>query len=295
MLPNDALNEIMHNDIANLEDKRKLLQQIVEITKAIEKMQESLNAVLVLGVPSKEMPEKALRFYSALNESLRNLPVKQIKVYYQNLETVIKRQLEKILHYSNKDFSSSDNIEFITLSSERDDSEQNPLDLLDEFKRTAQTAVSLRILLRKRGVQTPGATIPVSPAVIKQQLTELDRQEKIQRTKVEKKINEMQQDLESMLANPAYPEAMKEMFKGVVSNLKRDKKLLQSGAPIKKLSFVVETQEIVGVEEFVEEEAIEITGLENEQEQAMSFSKAASEWLNSPWSVTWKDISTLKK
>ncbi|MES9851831.1 MAG: hypothetical protein ABW170_08375 [Candidatus Thiodiazotropha sp. L084R] len=124
---NDPLNESMQNDIAKLEGKRKILQQIVEITNAIEGMQESLNAVLVLGVPSKDLPESALNLFSSLSESLRNLPVKQIQGYFNNLETLIKSQLEKILHYSGLDYSQDENIEFISLSS--DDEEPSPLAL----------------------------------------------------------------------------------------------------------------------------------------------------------------------
>ncbi|MET0090567.1 MAG: hypothetical protein ABW068_11230 [Candidatus Thiodiazotropha sp.] len=292
MLSNDSLNEMMRTDIANLEDKRKILQQIVEITKAIESMQESLNAVMVLGVPSKEMPERALQLYSALSDSLRNLPVKQIKLYYDNLESVIKRTLDKILAFSDQDLSSDEGIEFITLSSTAH--EESPLDLLDEFKRTAQTAVSLRVLLRKRGVQTPGATIPVSREVISRKLQDLDRQEKSQRDKAQSKIQEMQDDVQKMLANPSYPHAMKDILKGVVSNLERDKKLLRAGVPLNKLSFAMETHEIAGVEEISVEEEIEIVGLP-EDDADMSFSDAASRWLNSPWEVSWKDIATQKK
>ncbi len=292
MLSNDSLNEMMRTDIAHLEDKRKILQQIVEITKAIESMQESLNAVMVLGVPSKEMPEKALQLYSALSDSLRNLPVTQIKRYYDNLESVIKRTLDKILAFSDQDLGSDEGIEFITLSSTNQ--EESALDLLDEFKRTAQTAVSLRVLLRKRGVQTPGATIPVSREIIRQKLHDLNQQEQRQRDRAERKIQEMQQDVQQMLANPNYPDAMKEILKGVVSNLERDKKLLRAGVPLTKLSFAMETHEIAGVEEITVEEEIEITGLP-EDDSDMSFSDAASRWLNSPWEVSWKDIASQKK
>jgi hypothetical protein len=292
MVSNDSLNEMMRTDIANLEDKRKILQQIVEITKAIESMQESLNAVMVLGVPSKEIPEKALQLYGALSDSLRNLPVKQIQVYYANLESVVKRTLDRILAFSDQDLSSDEGIEFITLSSTTQ--EESPMDLLDEFKRTAQTAVSLRVLLRKRGVQTPGATIPISREILHQKLVDLDRQEQVQRTRAEEKIREMQTEVQQMLANPNYPEAMKQILSGVVSNLERDKKLLRAGVPLNKLSFVMENHQIAGVEEVAVEEEIEIIALP-EEDSATSFSSAASRWLNSPWEVSWKEVSGQKK
>ncbi|MCG7961921.1 MAG: hypothetical protein N0E54_04340, partial [Candidatus Thiodiazotropha taylori] len=132
MSSNDPLNQSMQNDIAKLEGKRKILQQIVEITNALESMQESLNAVLVLGVASKDLPEDALNLYSSLSGSLRNLPIKQVQLYYTNLETLIKSQLEKIMQYSGLDYSKDENIEFISLSSDDEEASENPLDMLDE-------------------------------------------------------------------------------------------------------------------------------------------------------------------
>ncbi|MCU7932418.1 MAG: hypothetical protein KZQ90_16575 [Candidatus Thiodiazotropha sp. (ex Codakia rugifera)] len=286
-------NETMQADISALESKRLILQQIVDITKAMESMQESLNAVLVLGVASKDMPEDALNLYSSLSDSLRNLPVNKIKLYFNNLESIIKSQLEKILHYSGLDYSSNDDIEFISLSS--DEGGDNPLDLLDEFKRTAQTAVSLRVLLRKRGVATPGSPIPVSPAIIKQQLSHLEDQEQQQRGKVREKIQEMKSDVETMLDNPSYPDGMKQILKGVIANLEQDTKLLASGASLCRLSFVAESEEIINVEDVQPDiEVVEI-GSVAEENLDRSFSDAASRWLNSPWDVSWSDVASEKK
>ncbi|MBT3046053.1 MAG: hypothetical protein AB2728_10460 [Candidatus Thiodiazotropha sp.] len=288
----DTNSDAMQADISSLESKRQILQRIVEITKAIETMQDSLNAMLVLGVDSKEMPEDALNLYSSLSDSLRNLPVSRIKQYFNNLELILKGQLEKILSYSGLDYSSAEGIEFISLSS--GDSEENPCALLDEFKRTAQTAVSLRVLLRKRGVTTPGSPIPVAPSLLKQQLQHLDRQERQQRAKAKEKVVEMQDDVKMMLENPDYPDAMKQVLKGVVDNLQRDIGLLDRGASLSKLSFVMESDEILGVEEEIEIEEIEIGAVE-EAPADMGFSAAASRWLNSPWDVSWDEITNDKK
>ncbi|MEW8539077.1 MAG: hypothetical protein AB2565_04540 [Candidatus Thiodiazotropha endolucinida] len=295
MIP-DHDTDAIQADISSLESKRQILKQIVDITKAIENMQDSLNAVLVLGVDSKDIPEDALNLYSSLSDNLRNLPVSRIKEYFNNLELIVKGQLDKILRYSGLDFSDNEGIEFISLSS--DGSEINPFDLLDEFKRTAQTAVSLRVLLRKRGAATPGLPVPVSPATIKSQLQRLENQENQQRSKAREKILEMQEDVKGMLENPNYPDGMKQMLNGVVANLDRDVKLLEKGVSLNKLSFVMKSEDVVSVEEpnieLEEIEVIEIGGVE-EDTADMSLSAAASRWLNSPWDVTWGDVTNNKK
>jgi hypothetical protein len=288
-------NNALKADISSLESKREILKQIVDITKAIENMQESLNAVLVLGVDSKDIPEDALNLYTSLSGTMRNLPVSRIKEYFNNLELIIKGQLDKILRYSGLDYSNDQAIEFISLSS--DESETNPFDLLDEFKRTAQTAVSLRVLLRKRGVATSGAPVPVSPSIIKSQLRHLETQETQQRAKAKGKILEMRDDVKAMLENPNYPDAMKQMLKGVVVNLERDIKLLEKGASLNKLSFIMESEDVLSAQSadivLEEIEAIEIGDVAGEPAE-MSFSDAASRWLNSPWDVSWGDITTKK-
>ena len=283
--PDDELK----NDISRIEQKRQLLERVVDITRAIENMQASLNAVLVLGVASKDLPADALNLYSSLSDSLRNLPVKQIERYYDNLEILIKKQLNRVLEYAGLDFPEDDGVEFITLSSTRD--EFDPLELLDAFKRTAQTAVSLRVLLRKRGVTTPGAAIPVSPQVIRQHLVRLEEQEQIQRTRIKHKIVEMQQDVRRMIDNPAYPAGMKAMLREVVGNLQQDLDQLARGAPLDRLSFVAEMQDIVPAEvQSVEIEEITIEAPAPASAEASGFSGKAMRWLNSPWEVGWDDL-----
>jgi hypothetical protein len=282
-------NQALKQDLAGLEKKRQILEQIVDITRAIESMQASLNAVLVMGVASKELPEDALKFYSALSGSMRNLPVNKIKEYYANLEILVKKQLHRVLNYSGVDFEDDDQVEFITLSSDSD--EQSPVELLEAFKRTAQTAVSLRVLLRKRGVQTPGSALPASTDSLKQHLSHLQQHEEVQRGRIQEKIEEMKEDVSRMIDNPVYPEGMKEMLREVTGNLEQDLQLLQRGAPVDRLSFVADTEEIVAAdtqEMVVEEIIVEDVAVTAEPAKA-GFSKSAIRWLNSPWDVTWDE------
>jgi len=293
MMPAAVDNPDLKQDVSALERKRQILEQIVDITRAIETLQASLNAVLVMGVASKDLPEEALKLYSSLSGSLRNLPVNRIKEYHANLEIIVRKQLNRILNYSGIDFSADDQVEFITLSSSGD--EQSPVDMLNAFKRTAQTAVSLRVLLRKRGVQTPGCTLPASAEVLKEHLHHLNRQEQVQRTRIGARIEEMQGDIGRMIDNPAYPEAMKAMLRNVRDNLEQDLQLLARGASIQRLSFVAETEEIVLSETPDESLVVEEIVLGGEASTARppakaGFSESAIRWLNSPWDVSWDDL-----
>ena len=274
-----------------MERKRQILEQIVEITRAIECMQESLNAVLVMGVASKDLPEEALRLYSDLSGSLRNLPVNKVKDYYANLEILVRKQLNQILNYSEVDFSDDDQVEFITLSSEPDT--PSPVELLNAFKRTAQTAVSLRVLLRKRGVPTPGSALPAPAEQLKRHLQHLNQQEQVQRGRVRHQIEEMRDDIGRMIDNPAYPEAMKAVMRDAVGNLDKDLELLERGAPVDRLSFVAESESFAAAESdamLVEEIVIEDVAPAAGASARPNFSETAVRWLNSPWDVSWDDL-----
>ena len=279
------------SDIARIEQKREVLQQIIEIAKAIENMQESLDSVLTLGLPSADMPECALALYETVSENLKSLPVNKLKEYQQNLERIVKNQLNTILGYAGVDFESDDGVELLTLSS--DGGGQSPLDLLEDFRRTAQTTVSLRVLLRKRGVATPGSQLPVPKKVIEHQLEDLKVQEGRQRERVKEKIGEMRDDIQGMIDNPAYPEGMKAMLHGVQDNLTADLQRLEAGAALNQLSFVAETEEIVATDlaaadTGIEVEEIEIQALDDPSEKP-GLSQVASRWLNSPWDVSWEE------
>ena len=57
MMPARIKNDDLKRDFSVIEQKRRVLEQVVVITRAIENLQQSLNAVLVLGVASKALPE----------------------------------------------------------------------------------------------------------------------------------------------------------------------------------------------------------------------------------------------
>lgn len=152
MLSNDY-EATLKEDIEVIESKRQLLEQLVAVTQAIEQMQESLQAVLILGASSKEISEHALNFYNRTSNSFKNLPVTKLQEYHQNLDAVIRSQLKSILHFSDITCCSSEAVEVLHIAYGEEN--ENPLLMIEEFKRTAQTAVSLKILLRKRVCPPP--------------------------------------------------------------------------------------------------------------------------------------------
>ncbi len=293
MMSTVAENQDLNRAVAALEHKRQILERVVDITRAIETMQESLNAVLVMGAASTQLPAEVLKCYGSLSDSLCNLPINRLREYHANLELIVRKQLNRILNYAGIDFSAEDQVEFITLC--RDDDKQSPVEMLNAFKRTAQTAVSLRALLRKRGVSTPDCALPASAELIKQQLNHLSRQEQVQRSRIRSQIEAIQAEITRMIDNPAYPQEMKAVLREAVGNLDRDLRLLAHGVSIQRLSFVAEPEEIP-----VSEAAGELPqgeGGMSEDDPPLAhpaakdgLSETAIQWLKSPWDERWDEL-----
>lgn len=290
MLSNDY-EATLKEDIEVIESKRQLLEQLVAVTQAIEQMQESLQAVLILGASSKEISEHALNFYNRTSNSFKNLPVTKLQEYHQNLDAVIRSQLKSILHFSDITCCSSEAVEVLHIAYGEEN--ENPLLMIEEFKRTAQTAVSLKILLRKRGVPTAGTVLPMLKEKISEQLKLLQQREQEQRGKIMSVVKEMHDDVERMIANPAYPKGMQAMLMDVREKLEKDIKSLEAGLPLDKLSFVIESHELTALQDRSEQTENDAPPAAIETKE-MSFSEAADRWLNSSWDVAWKDIKSGK-
>ena len=273
-------------DISNIEKKRVILEEIVSITSAIEEMQDSLNSVLILGMPSTDFPKETLNLYNALSGNLQHLPVTKIKEYLQNLEIVINKQLKQILQLSDMDFASDEAVEILIISS--DESENSVLEMLSDFKRTSQTAVSLRVLLKKRGVTTSGATLSVPMDVISNQLQHLEQEEKQQRNKIRLQIVEMKSDIDAMINNPDYPDSMKDMLMQTSNSLKNDLSCLDAGKKLDSLSFVSDAQELNDLE--YEEIVIEAPANDEQKNEKNNLYELTHKWLNTSWDVSWQDL-----
>ncbi|MCB1759628.1 MAG: hypothetical protein KDI68_07570 [Gammaproteobacteria bacterium] len=283
-MSNEALKAEIQEDITAIETKRQVLEQIVSITQSIENMHTGLESILVLGAPSQEMPEEALELYNSISSNLRNLPVNTIREYLRNLESLIRVQIKSILRYADLDLEEEDSVEILTLSS--NGSGKSPLEELEEFKRTAQTAVSLKVLLRRRGVASGGCQFPVPREMISAHVSSLEQQEQRQRARIRGKVEEMKAEIAAMIDNPAYPDGLKSILRGVQDDLGEDLDRIDKGLKLSSLSFVTDAGELSAIDENLLEPAPQPV----EVREPPSFTESANLWLNTSWDVSWKDV-----
>jgi hypothetical protein len=228
------------SSIELIKEKRQLLKRVVLITRATERMQDSLNSVLILGKPSTNIPEGVLKYYHILSNKIKQKPTEKISWYLETLEELIKTNLQGIVELSLEEHE-------VSPSAPSDQVEEGYSDeamrLLNEFKRQTQTAVVLKILLQQRGVYTSGAAIKESVQQIEGHIERLERREEKQRKQLRTQISEMHADLSSMLKSDQYSDDMKKVFRKVMADLENDLKAVEKGERIDKLQLSFEVVE----------------------------------------------------
>lgn len=297
-----------------IREKQRLLKRVIIITRAIERMQDSLNSVLILGRPSTDIPDGMLKYFHLLSDKIKQKSTDKICRYLSQLELTIKLNLQEIINISMLEND-------IAPVGKESNGEEKPysdeaMHLLREFNRQAQTAVSLKILLQQRGVNTHGTVVKIPIQLIKRQLQQLAKKEEIQRNKIRAHISDMQNDLKSMLNNSEYTDEMKEVFRDVMAGLERDMSAISQGVRIDQLPFSFEVIETGDEKQHRMQSAVkqdEVSRIDHPEEKyrgdavdppeyvgkpedelvhsrKRGFFRTLVKWLNTPWSVTWETI-----
>ncbi len=289
--------------IESIKEKRLLLKRVVMITRATERMQDSLQSVLILGQPSTSIPKGMLKYYHVLSNKIKQKPTEKIRWYLTKLEELIQANLQEIINIATLDHDVSDTDQN-SVQADKEYSD-DAMDLLHEFKRQSQTAVALKILLQQRGIYTSGDTVKAPVQQIKEQIKHLEIREEVQRKKLQAHISEMHSDLSAMLNSDQYSNDMKKILRNVLANLENDQKAINDGTRIDQieLSFeMVETgeeQKKTDPVEVQQQIVSETEGYLEEFDRSESavtvsdkggFFRILFKWLNTPWSVSWDDI-----
>jgi hypothetical protein len=266
-------------------------------------MQHSLKSVLILGQPSTSIPKGMLKYFHILSNKIKQKTTEKIGWYLDNLEGLIKFNLQGIINITMEDHDVSGSK---VVSDQTDIGYSDyALNLLNEFKRQSQTAVALKILLQQRGVYTAGANFKESVQQIEGHIERLKKKEENQKKQLTTYISEMHSDLSHMLKNDQYSDEMKKVVRKVMTNLEGDQKAIEQGGNLDELQLsfeIVETGEerkkdpvevqkqvVTETEEYLEE--LDQTDKVKTISTKSGFLATLLRWLNTPWNVSWRDIT----
>jgi hypothetical protein len=284
-----------------IKSRRTLLVRVLDIARAMERMHDGLQAVIFLGEPETKLPPEIRTFFSEIGDRLKEQDKTTLLKYIAKLDGLIEQDIKQVLSIAQLQQVDASPKAF----------PQASLELLNNFRRRAQTSISLRMLLRKRGIRAPDVTFDFSLPIIKDRLSELEQNERSQRQKAVKQIREMQKDLSVLLEKPDQGDEMKEVLQGVIQGLENDIKAIMSGEKLENLpmSFEEIDDDSAWQTPFYEEESVASEEEENEietqaessQQEAdvkittLGFFARLKRWLLTPWAMSWKQIEKQSK
>lgn len=275
-------------DYRQLAAKRRTLEEIVRVTQSIERLHSGLQAVVLMGKPNALISNKALRYFQELNESTRLQPTAKLRATLAHLEERMRQNLQRILQIAVQQSGRP-------LDERHDDDTAN---LINEFRRTSQTAVALRILLKDRGEATKPSVLPVEQSLLRQSIDEIATREKRCRDRVEGDIGKMQEDARHLLTLRSLPPPMRNVVEDMVANLQENLDHVRAGKSIESLPHpieVIEMAEEVAVAHVpratipTRPNAATTAGAPDDSGERGFFGRL-NEWLNTPWKVAWRDI-----
>ena len=280
-------------ELSALEEKKHALEKVYKIARAVEHLRYGLEALVLLGKPASSISKQAVHVYESLSDKIKILPTVKIQQTVLRLDTIITKNLNTVLQAANPE----------NASDSPDDAHPTPIQqnldaLIDGYRKNAQTAVALRVVLRERGVPTKPITWPVSGEVLMQRLSHIRNKEKSYRKKIDSEIVILQKDAELIIQNDKLPQPTRDAAAHMHMMLHKDLEHIRAGKDIADMPYFIE---VVVVQEKQEKEQPKTEPPPQNHTPAMAAAPAAVTrnknfiqkiwlWATTPLNVKWKDI-----
>ena len=226
-----------------LRSKKETLQNVIKIARALTRLHQGLQAVLLLGRASSKVPKHAVRFYDALSEDVKHLPVNILQQDLKAVDRLVRQDFDNILAIANAGDAHFPVNTAPTGVAEFGQDDARVHKMLDEFRRRAQTAVCLRVILRERGIATTPLALPVPEQILQKQIDVLEKKETHYKAKIRSDVTAMKSDVEALLQNAAFPDAIKQELLQTKLGLQQDLEHIDAGKDLDDLPFPIESVE----------------------------------------------------
>lgn len=292
---------IIVEQAALLEKKRKALEEIINITRSVDRLKGALESTLLLRKPIDDSSQSLYTIYERLESTYKEQPNNRIKFILNGLDKMISEKISVILRLA-------DDVESRTPEAHAKAKDVEEISrLVNEFNRLTQTAIALRVLLKRRGVRTDSIILKVPEKAISSRISLLSTKEELCREDVRRTITSIAESIDQILASSSRSEKLVKMLISVKADLMANLEHLASGKNIDSLPMPVEALEMVSsgpISTPAPTHGTARTPKQIEVERTMSLMPTETRrpreklgffahlrlWLSTPWSVRWKDI-----
>jgi len=147
------------DEVRLLKERRESLDNVIRFSLGINDLQKSLESVLLLKKPAKDIPRDLLNILGNISASVANLPAIELAKRLELIEKTIKHDIDTIMGISNQ----MEILDSTALGDAESHITSTKLhELVSDFRRRTNTAIILKLHLRKRGAKVSESVIPVS-------------------------------------------------------------------------------------------------------------------------------------
>jgi hypothetical protein len=302
--------ELNYNDeLSVIEHKKETLEKVLRITHTLNHLLASLESVNYLNQTTFRLPPALLRFYRSLDNRYQYKPNVLIEKCFHDVQAKLEEDFHTLMKISNLS-----DAEFGELINEPESSSfvVNIEKAVNEYRRRAQTAISLRLILKERGIRAPRMDLDINEEEFVQTIRMLSSKRQNYIEKVVNSMMELASDMDTLInSNTGLSEErieeMKILKQGLLANIKH----LHEGKSIDDLPYnfeVVEAGEALPPDQEVNEtEVKQIDAPVQTQEKCVKperiehvsrlsdandkgLIQRTMKWLNSPWNVKWDQV-----
>ena len=249
----DTSKKSITHELELINQKKATLQRLVKLTANLNRLNQGLQSVLVLGQSKIQIPPKILKKYKVLSKKLEPLATKKLQHTLTATEIQIQNNIKRVLEITQSDESKLS--EPMTQKGAQiiESVEQKFSYYVTDFQKKAQASIAIRVALKARRAVTSHFQLPVPETFIRNQITNLDTRETECRKKIKKELVSIYQNVTEVIGNTECPEEFKQQFLATRDNIVANLQHFNSGNSIENMPLIYESIELSSEESPVEE------------------------------------------
>ncbi len=289
-----------------LQKQREALTKAMRVALVVERLNRCLESMLIAKNPGGYLPQQAVRYYEALNRQAHSISTSMLKEYIDKLEERVTVDFKLILEITR--IAGDPSAQGAALVGVEDiDS------FVAEFSAHSQKLVGLRVLLHKRGEQSPGLKLEIPTQSLQKRAKQIAELESCYRHKVRHDIVQLQQDTLNLFDSPGLEEGMRSVLQQTFDDLQTALDHIDGGGDLSDIPVKVQTIQLDSSPLSGEVFCAQIVDLGEAEEPAVtndeppvpqeqqgkvsprSFWQSLKIWINTPFRVSWRDIRQGKR
>jgi len=240
----DALAYHYQNSSAELvaiETKKEALVSLVKMTKTINRLLSSMEAVSRLSEKSFQLPPAMKKFYKCLYGKFRHDPTSIVEANLSEIELRIRIDMSNIIKLT--ELSENEFMQYVEQTDENPNSHK-VLEIIRVFRRRAKTAISLRLILKERGLSHKPLVLNVDETKILASIKSLESKEQQCMQQVKENIEDFVKSIDIIFIDGNSDKLVLDYLSSIRGGLIKNLEHLNAGRSIAEIPFPFEQVEV---------------------------------------------------